>query len=180
MITNPDDLQLRDEALQQRRAMSCHRLFEPRCPALSLAEPPESVADIILRHRQGERTSFTCPNLQCRMICSQRLHDLRGDDACQNALRRPGRTSRRKSDVHARLRGRWLWGHEAKQPRFKAQDGRTAFFIRRDQDVLPPFETLIDELIRRPLVTGRAEDGRSRELGRVPGTPDQDVGGPAH
>ena len=37
-----------------------------------------------------------------------------------------------------------------------------------------PVETLIDELIRRPLVTGRAEDGRSPEFGRVPGRADQD------
>ncbi len=33
---------------------------------------------------------------------------------------------------------------------------------------------LIDELIRRPSVTGRAEDGRSPEFGRAPARSDQE------
>jgi hypothetical protein len=70
----------------------------------------------------------------------------------------------------------WLWGHEAKQPRFKkvAPNGGPAFFVPHDQGILRPAETLIDELIRRPLVTGRTEDGRSPEFGRAPGRPDQE------
>jgi hypothetical protein len=56
----------------------------------------------------------------------------------------------------------WLWGHEAKQPRFKRRedDGLPAFFVPLDSELFHPAETLIDELIRRPLVTGRPEDGR--------------------
>jgi hypothetical protein len=60
-------------------------------------------------------------------------------------------------------------GHEAKKPRFKqlGRDGRPAYFIQ--EEVLHRFETLIDELIRRPLLTGRAEDGWLPESGRAPG-----------
>ena len=74
----------------------------------------------------------------------------------------------------------WLWGHEVKQPHFKqlGQDRRPGFFVRHDQSNLRSFETLIDELIRRPLITGRAEDGRLPEFGRVPGRPEQDSPGP--
>jgi hypothetical protein len=56
----------------------------------------------------------------------------------------------------------WLWGHEAKQPRFerRGNDGLPAFFVPLDSELFHPAETLIDELIRRPLVTGRPEDGR--------------------
>jgi hypothetical protein len=63
----------------------------------------------------------------------------------------------------------WLWGHEAKQPRFKkvGPSGWPTFFVPHDRGILRPPETLIDELIRRPLVTGRAEDGRSPEFGRA-------------
>jgi hypothetical protein len=70
----------------------------------------------------------------------------------------------------------WLWGHEAKKPRFKkvGPNGGPAFFVPHDQGILRPAETLIDELIRRPLVTGRTEDGRSPEFGRAPGRPDQE------
>jgi hypothetical protein len=69
----------------------------------------------------------------------------------------------------------WLWGHEAKQPRFKqlGQRGRPTFCVPHDHEILRPFDTLIDELIRRPLVTGRTEDGRLPEFGRAPGHPDQ-------
>jgi hypothetical protein len=56
----------------------------------------------------------------------------------------------------------WLWGHEVKQPRFKRRgdDGLAAFFVPLDSELFHPAETLIGELIRRPLVTGRPEDGR--------------------
>jgi hypothetical protein len=70
----------------------------------------------------------------------------------------------------------WLWGHEAKQPRFKkvGPNGWPAFLVPHDQGILRPVETLIDELIRRPLVTGRSEDGRSPQFGTAPGRSDQD------
>jgi hypothetical protein len=56
----------------------------------------------------------------------------------------------------------WIWGNEAKQPRFerRGDDGLPAFFVPLDSELFHPAETLIDELIRRPLVTGRPEDGR--------------------
>jgi len=66
----------------------------------------------------------------------------------------------------------WLWGHEAKQSRFMqlGDCGRRAFFIPKDHGILRPMETLVDLLIDRPLVTGRAEDGRF-----PPGLSDDDL-----
>jgi hypothetical protein len=57
----------------------------------------------------------------------------------------------------------WLWGRKAKQQPLQA---------------LRPLETLIGELIRRPLITGRAEDGRMPGFGDAPGRPDQEPLGP--
>ena len=56
----------------------------------------------------------------------------------------------------------WLWGREAKQPCFKRRgdDGLPAFFVPLDCELFRPVETLIGELIHRPLATGRPEDGR--------------------
>jgi hypothetical protein len=56
----------------------------------------------------------------------------------------------------------WIWGYEAKQPRFerRGDDGSPTFFVPLDSELFHPAETLIDELIRRPLVTGCPEDGR--------------------
>jgi hypothetical protein len=75
----------------------------------------------------------------------------------------------------------WLWGHEAKQPQFEkvGPNGWPAFFVPHDRGILRPVETLIDVLIRRPLVTGRSEDGRSPEFGTAPGRSDQDPRVPA-
>jgi hypothetical protein len=58
------------------------------------------------------------------------------------------------------IRG-WLWGHEAKQSRFRRRgdDGLPSFFVPLDSELFHPAETLIDELIRRPLVTGRCSPG---------------------
>ena len=55
----------------------------------------------------------------------------------------------------------WLWGREAKQPHFKRRedDGLPAFFVPLDSELFHPAETLIDELVRRPLVTGRPRTG---------------------